>query len=531
MTAARNYRDLGILSNAGQHADGYPRCTCGKAGLGTGGEGGAAGHHVINQQNLAPLDGRGVAGMGANRRLDIAEATVTVAAILCGGAAGALQQVGDVVERGEAGEGGGEQRRLVVAAAQEAEPVQRHRGDEHPGGEEGGGRAVLPAGGRRGKIAAVAVFEGQHQLAPVVAIQERGAAMMPGPGKGEAIVAMDGLGVFARKGGAATVTNKAGDEPRLAPAGGAQGEVALYPVAAGEALRGIDQMEQSLHSHSRFLMFRAMQTPPPLTDRQALTRYRARAERTALFLHDEVFLEAQERLAEVNRAFTDVAVVTPFLDLWPMTARKVADDEVLDLQPGGHDLVIHALALHWANDPVGQLVQCRRALRADGLFLGFLFGGQTLSELRACLAQAEAEVTGGLSPRVLPMGEIRDLGALLQRAGFALPVADSFTKTVTYGDFGSLLRDLRLMGEGNALTARLRRPTRRAVFGRAAELYAQHHALPDGRLTATFEIIGLTGWAPHESQQKPLRPGSAAQRLADALSVPEVRLPDTEPNG
>ncbi|NBE07342.1 SAM-dependent methyltransferase [Paragemmobacter ruber] len=274
-----------------------------------------------------------------------------------------------------------------------------------------------------------------------------------------------------------------------------------------------------------------MQTPPLLTDRQALTRNRERAERAALFLHDEVALEAQERLAEVNRAFTDVAVVTPFADLWPMAARKVADDEVLDLPPGGHDLVIHALCLHWANDPVGQLVQCRRALRADGLFLGFLFGGQTLAELRACLAQAEAEVTGGLSPRVLPMGEIRDLGALLQRAGFALPVADSFTKTVSYGDFGALLRDLRQMGEGNALAARLRRPTRRAVFARAAELYAEHHALADGRLSATFEIIGLTGWAPHESQQKPLRPGTAAQRLADALSVREVRLPDTEPNG
>ena len=278
-------------------------------------------------------------------------------------------------------------------------------------------------------------------------------------------------------------------------------------------------------------MFRAMQTPPPLTDRQALIRHRARAARAALFLHEEVVLEAQERLAEVNRTFTDMAVVTPFPEMWPMAASRVADEEVLDLQPGGHDLVIHALALHWANDPVGQLVQCRRALRADGLFLGFLFGGQTLAELRACLAQAEAEVTGGLSPRVLPMGEIRDLGGLLQRAGFALPVADSFTKTVTYGDFGRLLQDLRQMGEGNALAARLRRPTRRAVFARAAELYALHHALPDGRLIATFEIIGLAGWAPHESQQKPLRPGSASQRLADALAVPEVRLPDTEPNG
>lgn len=279
-------------------------------------------------------------------------------------------------------------------------------------------------------------------------------------------------------------------------------------------------------------MVRAMQTPPILTDRPALIRNRARARGDALFLHREVVLEVQERLIEVNRAFTDIAVVTPFPGLWDLPgARLVPDDDVLDLQPGGHDLVIHVLGLHWANDPVGQLVQARRALRADGLFLGFLFGGQTLAGLRACLAEAEAEVTGGLSPRVLPMAEIRDLGALLQRAGFALPVADSFTKTVTYADFWQLCCDLRLMGEGNALAARLRRPTRRAVMARAAALYARHHGLPDGRVSAQFEIICLTGWAPDDSQQKPLRPGSAARRLADALKTDELRLRDTDPNG
>lgn len=275
-----------------------------------------------------------------------------------------------------------------------------------------------------------------------------------------------------------------------------------------------------------------MQTPPLMTDRPALLRQRARADAGALFLHDEVRAEVEERLAEVNRRFTQPAVVTGFPQVWDMPAAAVVpDDEVLALTPQGHDLVIHALALHWANDPVGQLVQCRRALVADGLFLGFLFGGQTLAELRACLAQAEAEVTGGLSPRVLPMGEIRDLGALLQRAGFALPVADSFTKTVTYADAFGLMRDLRAMGEGNALMARLRRPTRRAVMARAAELYATHHTGPDGRIRATFEIICLTGWAPDDSQQKPLRPGSAAQRLADALGTDELRLPDRAGEG
>ena len=280
-------------------------------------------------------------------------------------------------------------------------------------------------------------------------------------------------------------------------------------------------------------MVPAMQTQPRLTDRAALLRHRARAMRDlALFLHDEVMAEVDERLAEVNRTFTSPAVVTGYPHLWQRDGwTVVTDEDVLPLQPAAHDLVIHALALHWANDPVGQLVQCRHALRPDGLFMGFLFGGQTLSELRACLAQAEAEVTGGLSPRVLPMGEIRDLGGLLQRAGFALPVADSFTKRVEYRDPLHLMHDLRAMGEANALDARLRRPTRRAVIARAVQLYAETHATPQGRIPATFEIVGLTGWAPDASQQKPLRPGSAAQRLADALGTAELRLPDRTTDG
>lgn len=263
-------------------------------------------------------------------------------------------------------------------------------------------------------------------------------------------------------------------------------------------------------------------SPPLLTDRTALARQRARA--SALFLQEEAVWEVQERLTEVNRTFTAPVVVTPFPALWP-DFPGIADEDRLDLQAAAHDLVIHALALHWANDPVGQLVQCRRALKPDGLFIGLMFGGQTLHELRASLAEAETEVTGGLSPRVLPMGEIRDLGGLLSRAGFALPVADSFTKTVLYRDAFHLMRDLRAMGEGNALAARLRRPTRRAVLFRAAAIYAERFGTPEGRIPATFEIICLTGWSPHDSQQKPLRPGSAAARLADVLNAAEQPLP------
>ena len=260
--------------------------------------------------------------------------------------------------------------------------------------------------------------------------------------------------------------------------------------------------------------------PPILTDRTALIRNRAKA--TAMFLQDIVVAEVQERLTEVNRLFTVPAVVTGFPRLWPKMP-AVADDDRLNLATGAHDLVIHALCLHWANDPVGQLVQCRHALQPDGWFIGVMFGGQTLHELRACLAQAESEITGGLAPRILPMGEIRDLGALLQRAGFGLPVADSFTTTVRYRDAFHLMRDLRAMGEGNALAARLRCPTRRALFVRAAEHYQSLQG-PDGLIPATFEIVVLTGWAPHDSQQKPLRPGSAANRLADALRAAEMPL-------
>ena len=249
----------------------------------------------------------------------------------------------------------------------------------------------------------------------------------------------------------------------------------------------------------------------------------------ALFLQHDVVAQVQERLSEVNRTFTDVAVVTAEPALWQAelpAARIVADGPVLDLVPGSADLVIHALCLHWADDPVGQIVQCARALRPDGLFLAALFGGRTLHELRACLAEAEVAETGGLSPRVLPMGEIRDLGGLVQRAGLALPVADSDLRRVTYRDALHLMADLRSMGETSALHARQRRFTRRSVIAGAAARYAKGFVQPDGRVPATFEIIYLTGWAPHQDQQKPLRPGSAAIRLADALQSRESPLPD-----
>lgn len=270
---------------------------------------------------------------------------------------------------------------------------------------------------------------------------------------------------------------------------------------------------------------------PTLTDREKLERQRARARtlpEPALFLHDEAIAEIKERLSLVNKAFTATVVITPFAEKWAAAfpgAQIVPDSEVLDLKEGRHDLVIHAMALHWADDPVGQLVQSRLALRPDGLFLGIFPGGDTLHELRSAMAEAETSVTGGLSPRVLPMGDIRDLGSLLQRAGFALPVADSIRLPAVYRSARHLMRDLRDMGEANAMAAREKKPLSRALLHEIERIYSRAYGA-DGRIPATFELMVLTGWAPSPDQQKPLRPGSASARLADALSTQEYPLPD-----
>ncbi|MEP1767291.1 MAG: methyltransferase domain-containing protein [Sulfitobacter sp.] len=266
-----------------------------------------------------------------------------------------------------------------------------------------------------------------------------------------------------------------------------------------------------------------------MTDTHALKMRRARATTDGLFLHTAAADEFQGRLDMVNKSFTDSALVTGQPKYWSEQypdAVIVSDAETIDLIPQSHDLVGHVMCLHWANDPVGQLIQCRRALRPDGLFIAIGFGGETLQELRSVLGEAEIAVTGGLSPRIAPLPELRDLGGLLQRAGFALPVADTATLTVEYRDIWHLMRDLRAMGETNALNARLRRPTRRAVFEHAQTLYAKHFSAPSGRLRASFELQVLTGWAPDASQPQPLRPGSAQQRLADALDTSEKPLHD-----
>jgi hypothetical protein len=252
-----------------------------------------------------------------------------------------------------------------------------------------------------------------------------------------------------------------------------------------------------------------MTDTPRLTDRSALVRNRARAiaRGPEMFLHDAALDEVQDRLSMVNKTFTKPAVVTGFPDFWVGAfpgATIVSDDEVLALDQGAR----------------------RHALQPDGLFLSAAFGGQTLATLRTALAEAETQTLGGLSPRVAPMAEIRDMGALLQRAGLALPVADSVPLRVSYADTFALMRDLRAMGESNALTARLRRPTRRAVMNRAMTIHAELASDADGRITEMFDLVVLTGWAPDDSQPQPLRPGSAQTRLAEALGTEETKLRD-----
>jgi SAM-dependent methyltransferase len=199
-----------------------------------------------------------------------------------------------------------------------------------------------------------------------------------------------------------------------------------------------------------------------------------------------------------------------------------ADEEALPFRDASLDLVVSALSLQFVNDLPGTLVQIRRALKPDGLFLAVVAGGDTLSELRQSFAAAEAEIEDGISPRVAPFADLRDAGALLQRAGFALPVTDIDRLTVRYGSPFALMQDLRGMGAANALVERSRRPLRRATLRRMAEIYGERFADADRRIRATFELIWLSGWAPHESQQQPLAPGSAQQRLADALGTREI---------
>lgn len=266
------------------------------------------------------------------------------------------------------------------------------------------------------------------------------------------------------------------------------------------------------------------------------------------FLMQRMAEDLGERLSTVERRFERAAAI---FSLTPDAARVVdasgkaatvlrveadqrllgddefegvlAEPEIVPLEPESIDLAVSLLTMHEVNDLPGLLVQIRRVLKPDGLFLGAMAGGSTLQELRQSLLEAEAELTGGASPRVYPFADVRDAGGLLQRAGFSLPVTDVETMTVRYNTMFDLMRDLRAMGATSALVERSRKPASRKLFLRAAEIYQDRFSDPDGRVRATFNIIWMSGWAPHESQQKPLKPGSAAVSLANVLDELDKR--------
>lgn len=309
----------------------------------------------------------------------------------------------------------------------------------------------------------------------------------------------------------------------------------------------------------------SMTSPPSLFDEALRRNWRARAARagagasdTALeALHEHVAQSLVERLEPINRRFASVLVAAAATGAYGAALKQRPDLERLvqleeaealaerlradaaacetvltgalgaglpdadALAPASFDLVLIGFDLHARNDPVAALSQARLLLKPDGLLLVAMAGGETLAELRASLAEAEIEITGGLSPRVAPMGEIRDLGGLLQRAGFALPVADSEKLELWHQSPLHLMQEIRAVGEGNALSQRRRQFLRRDVLGRGLALYQERFSRPDGKTRATLEIVTLTGWAPAASQQQPLRPGSAKARLADALGTEE----------
>lgn len=289
-----------------------------------------------------------------------------------------------------------------------------------------------------------------------------------------------------------------------------------------------------------------MNSTPNLFDRQLLTRRRLRAKKRhgheGEFLLKPIAADMLDRLSLVKRPFPlcvelvgHTGLVAQKLagregteNIWRMEHHQnflgkiekgfVGFEEILPLKPESVDLIVSPLSLHWLNDLPGALVQIRKSLKPDGLFLGALMGEDSLGELRNALLQADSEISQGVSPRVAPFPRLKDMGALLQRAGFALPVADQESLTIRYDNMFALLQDLRRMGATNNLTDRSRIWTKRKLLLRAAEIYAEHYSDEDGRIRATFQIINVSGWAPHESQQKPMAPGSANIHLSQILS-------------
>ncbi len=266
-----------------------------------------------------------------------------------------------------------------------------------------------------------------------------------------------------------------------------------------------------------------------IIDKEALARSRLRSDKEDNFLQELAVREIEDRLKFIKKRFEKILIICGNTYYWQKTFRGadfISDDEILKPPRTGYNLVIHGMSLHYSNDPVGQLIQCQSFMEKGGLLLGIFLGGQTLNELRASIASAEIELMGGISPRVLPMIDIRDAGSFLMRAGFSLPVADISVNEINYKTPLDLLYDLRKMGETNVQKHRLKKFSHRKLFSLASDKYIESQNSRNKRVKATFELITITGWAPSQELPKPLKRGSAKMRLAEALNVKEEKLKD-----
>ena len=473
------------------------------------------------------------------------------------------QHVGHHRHAGDAAEGARQQGRLVVAPGEEPRPVQRHRRHQFGIGEQGAPGARHPSAERRRRVRAVSVLEGEDQLAAGGVVDHGRAGSAEGRTLAAAGAAGDALAGVELERHAAAPAQRRPDEADPLPAGRAQRAGHVDDGAAAQALgrqhgvegaprqpaqrRGGDPGE-GVYGRAGLCHSATMNDAVAVFNRASVRRHRDRAAAT-IDAHGFLFAAVGERLAdrlddvkrrfpvaldlgchggELGRALRGRGGIETVIqcDLSPRMAARArrrgvptlaADEELLPFAEASFDLILSCLSLHWVNDLPGALVQMRRALRPDGLLLAAMFGGGTLKELRAALAEAEIAVRGGLSPRVAPFADVRDAGDLLARAGFALPVADADTITVSYADPLTLMRELRGMGETNAVTERGKGFTRRAVLFEAAARYREAFGDAEGRVPCTFQVITMTAWAPHPSQPKALRPGSAEAGLADAL--------------
>jgi len=540
--------------------------------LGTGINRRTCRHDIINDQNAAALHRAGTFRPYGNRATQVFDSLAPVEAALGRGRTAPNQQVGNSRFSGPFGQRIGEQGGLVEASSPQSRRMERNRTDHVCPANQALAGTLQPLGKRGQMMQLVAAFEPNDQLGSHIVVAQRRARQIEGRRMGQTATAEGTRALSVSEGQPAAGATGRRYQFQVRPAAWTQRTDLLDDHATGKASQrqhGVDQTPADMlqgvqHRHRSIGPFGcpAVNHPlPPLLrtgkrqrmnessapfDRRAHRLHRDRAAAQANdhseFLFREVGERLLDRLEDITRDFP-LALELGARDGWLRAGlqarngiatliqsdlsaaflekaqglRMVADEELPPIATHVLDLAISNLAFHWVNDLPGALSQIRRCLKPDGLFLASVLGGDTLSELREVLSEAEIAVTGGLSPRLSPMVDVRDAGALLQRAGFALPVVDIDRIDVSYPDALALMRDLRAMGETNAVAERSRAGARRDVLLMASALYGERHGDAEGRINATFDVLFLTGWAPHESQQQPLRPGSGQISLTQVL--------------